>query len=293
MENRLYDSVGQAARQGVNPAGEGYRFLTLPDSIQLAERLRLPRAIVEQAALEQGIIPERYQRSIGTIGTEGQLRLLRSKVGIVGAGGLGGYAVELLARMGVGRLVVIDGDTFTDSNLNRQLLAVEKELNWSKAGAAARRVKEINGAVEVTSLQRRGDAFNLADFLDGCDLALDCLDNLSTRFALEEACGLLNIPLVHGAIAGFMGQLAVIRPGRPLFAHIYGAPAPENSDQGVETTLGNPAFTPAMLAAWQVGEAVKILAGLDGALTDKLLIIDMFSGACSAVTPGDWSPTQE
>ena len=111
-------------------------------------------------ALEQRIIPERYQRNIGTVGIDGQMRLLRSKVGVVGAGGLGGLAIELLARMGIGSLVVIDSDSFTASNLNRQLLSLEGGLGAGKAETAARRVKEINGAVEILPLQQQADASN-------------------------------------------------------------------------------------------------------------------------------------
>jgi molybdopterin/thiamine biosynthesis adenylyltransferase len=285
MHEGLKDAIRQLAQKRVDPAGKEYMCLDLAETIALAERFQCPRRTVELTALEQRIIPERYQRNIGTVGIDGQMRLLRSKVGVVGAGGLGGLAIELLARMGIGSLVVIDGDSFAASNLNRQLLTLEGGLGAGKAETAARRVKEINGAVEILPLQQQADASNLVASLAGCDLALDCLDNLATRFALEEACGRLAIPLVHGAIAGFMGQLAVIEPGRPLFAKIYGAPpaGTGNVGRGVETVLGNPATTPAMLAAWQVNEAVKILAGLESGLKDKLLIIDMLSGECTTV----------
>jgi molybdopterin/thiamine biosynthesis adenylyltransferase len=88
----------------------------------------------------------------------------------------------------------------------------------------------------------------------------------------------LKIPLVHGAIAGFMGQVAVIRPGRPLLAAIYGRQTAQIPDRGVETNFGNPSFTPAVVAAWQAAEAVKLLAGLGASLDDTLLLIDLFSG---------------
>jgi molybdopterin/thiamine biosynthesis adenylyltransferase len=283
MEDGFAEALRQAARSGVSPAGQSYRFLALGDTVALAGRFGLLRRDVEIAALEAGIIPERYQRSIGTVGLPGQIRLLKARVGVVGAGGLGGLAVELLARMGVGSLVVIDGDDFTDSNLNRQLLAAETDLLTGKAGAAARRVAEINGSVTVSAVSSRGDAANLPAFLEGCSLALDCLDNLTSRFDLEEACQRLGIPLVHGAVAGFMGQIAVIRPGRPLFSYIYGPMKAENIDRGAETSLGNPAATPAMIAAWQVGEAVKILIGLDEQPGDRLFIFDMLTAQMVAV----------
>ena len=282
--DRITDILQQAARLGTDPAGEKYRYLLLKDTVILAGELGLTRRELEIAALKAGIVPERYQRNIGTIGMAGQVKLLEAKVGLVGAGGLGGFAVELLARCGVGSLVIIDGDSFTDSNLNRQLYALESELSAKKAVQAARRVGESNGAVEVTAHQCFGDAGNLPSLLQGCDLVLDCLDNLQARFALEQACQQLKIPLVHGAIAGFMGQVAVIRPGKPLLAEIYGRQQNLQSDsRGVETHLGNPPFAPALVAAWQTGEAVKLLAGLGSSPDGVLLFIDIFSGRTTRI----------
>lgn len=279
--NNINEALQQATGLSKDPSGVDYLFLTISDTRELAERFHLSRREVEIAALEEGITLERYQRNMGTVGIEGQIRLLKSRAGVVGAGGLGGLVVELLARMGFGSLVVLDGDSFTESNFNRQLLSTEQNLGQNKAEAAALRAAEINGAVEVKAIPRRGDAVNLVEFLDGCTLALDCLDNLSSRFALEQACGHLQIPLVHAAIAGFTGQLAVIDPARPLFASIYG-PAGE-ADRGAEVFLGNPSATPAVLAAMQVNEAVKIAAGLESILYDKLLIIDLLSGETTQI----------
>lgn len=275
---KIADILLKTSRCGVNPAGESYRCLSLEDTVSLAGRLGLTRRELEIAALEAGVIPDRYQRNLGTIGIAGQIKLLRARAGIVGAGGLGGFAVELLARCGVGRLTVIDSDSFDTTNLNRQLYALEGGLRLNKAAAAAHRVEGINGAVEVTAHRCRGDSGNLPRLLQGSDLVLDCLDNLQTRFSLEEACQKLKIPLVHGAIAGFMGQVAVIRPGRPLLAAIYGRQTAQIPDRGVETNFGNPSFTPAVVAAWQAAEAVKLLAGLGASLDDTLLLIDLFSG---------------
>jgi len=270
-----------------NPAGEEYRSLSLAASKDLAKKNGLSRQQVEIAALENGVVPERYQRSTGTVGIEGQLKLLKATVGVVGAGGLGGFVLELLARMGVGRLLVVDDDVFSDSNLNRQLLAHEKNLDLPKAGAAEKRISEINGAVAVKAYCRRGDSSNLPQLFEGCDLVIDCLDNLSSRYELEEACRKLNVIMIHGAIAGFMGQMAVIRPGKPLLESIYGSRSEKAADQGAEVTLGNPATTPAMLASWQANEALKILAGLEDVLPDNImLMIDLQSGHLHRVEIG-------
>lgn len=281
MDNtdHLTRAIIKVAVKGTDPAGEMYRFITQQDTARLAAEFVSSRRDVELSALRAGIIPERYQRSIGTVGLDGQVKLLEARVGVIGAGGLGGFALELLARMGVGRLVVVDGDTFADSNLNRQLLGLETNPGQPKVKAAVDRIAAVNSAVEVEPHHCLGDASNLPAIFSGCDLVIDCLDNLPSRFDLEAVCGQLGIIMVHGAIAGFLGQVAVIRPDRPLLAAIYGNIAESGVKKGVEVKLGNPAATPAMLASWQVSEAVKILAGLGGVLaSDKLLIIDMQAG---------------
>ena len=273
----------RTSRCDVNSAGESRRYLSPGGTISLSRKLGLNRREVEIAALEAAITPERYRRNIGSVGTGGQVRLLKAKAGVVGAGGLGGFAVELLARCGVGRLTVIDGDSFEPANLNRQLYATESGLFRNKAAAAKERVREINSAVEVIAYPCRGDAGNLPGLLRGCDLVLDCLDNLPSRFALEEACQKLKIPLVHGAVSGFTGQVAVIQPERPLLATIYGRPAVRKPDQRPEAPVGIPAFTPAAVAARQVAEAVKLLTDPAKSLKDTLVLIDLHSGETAPV----------
>ncbi len=269
----------QFSREGTNPGGEKYSYITVDDVGKLSSDTGAGSRAVELAALKAGIIPERYQRSIGTVGIEGQIKLLEARVGVAGSGGLGGIALEMLARMGVGTLVAIDDDTFDDSNLNRQLLSLEENLGRSKVEIAAARLKMVNSAVDLIANYCRGDLTNLPEIFAGCDLVIDCLDNLRSRFDLEKSCVKLNVPLIHGAIAGFLGQIAVIRPDKPLLASIYGSESDRSSDKGVERELGNPATTPTMIASWQVSEAVKYLAGLDGVLpSGKMLIIDMYSG---------------
>ncbi|HNT06004.1 MAG TPA: ThiF family adenylyltransferase, partial [Anaerolineae bacterium] len=122
------------------PDGSGaeLRAISLANVAALARELRLRRRQVELAALQEHILPERYLRSLGTVGWEGQIKLLSSTVGVVGVGGLGGWVIMALARMGVGRLVIIDGDVFADSNLNRQALCRESDLGRPKVDVAAR-----------------------------------------------------------------------------------------------------------------------------------------------------------
>lgn len=242
---------------------------------KLAEETGTVPLEIETWACENGLVPSRYERSIGTLGLAGQARLLRSTAAVVGCGGLGGLIVELLARAGVGTLVLVDGDTFSDHNLNRQLLCDESNLGTSKAAAAAFRVKAVNGAVQTRVVEAFLDETNALRVLSGCDLAVDALDSNRARKTLRNACRELGIPMVHGAIAGFWGQAGVFFPGD---ATPWDAPEGELPDRGVELETGNPPFTPAFVAALESAEAVKILAGVSAPLRHRLLWIDLDRG---------------
>jgi molybdopterin/thiamine biosynthesis adenylyltransferase len=233
---------------------------------------------VELAALEAGVVPWRYVRNVGTVGLEGQAKLLRSTVAVVGLGGLGGYVTEALARMGVGRLVLIDGDVFEEHNFNRQLLSSEAKLDMPKAEAAARRVAEINSAVEATACAVALTRENLPRLLEGADVVVDALDRLPIRLTLQEDVQALGVPLVHGSIAGFLGQVMTIFPGDPGLRGLYGG-ADELPEQGLEAQLGAPAATPMAVAAWEAQEVVKILTGCGEPLRNRLLVMDMGTGS--------------
>lgn len=222
--------------------------------------------------LEKGEVPERYLRNIGTIGIEGQLRLLKAKVAVVGAGGLGGNIIELLARQGIGYLRIIDGDSFAAHNLNRQLLATEGNLGSNKATAAVRRVVEINSDVYGEGISQMLDEENADQWLSGMDIVVDALDNISSRLLLSKTTRKLGIPLVHGAIAGFTGQVTTLLPGDIGLEKIYKVTA--GSDKGIELVLGNPATTPAFAAAIQAQEVVKILTGVGELLHKRLFYFD-------------------
>lgn len=222
--------------------------------------------------LEKGQIPERYQRNIGTIGVAGQLRLLSAKVAVVGAGGLGGNVIELLARQGIGTIRIIDGDCFAVHNLNRQLLATEKNIGMNKAVAAAHRIAEINAEVCAEAIPKMLDRENAEELLAGMDVVVDALDNISSRLLLSKVAGKLAIPFVHGAIAGFTGQVTTLLPGDAGLEKIY--KVKNSSEKGIEAVLGNPAATPALAAAIQSQEVVKILTGVGKVLHKQMLYFD-------------------
>jgi molybdopterin/thiamine biosynthesis adenylyltransferase len=261
------------------------RIIRLQRVRELAAKSGCSIREVELAALEAGVVPWRYVRNLGTIGLEGQARLLRATVAVVGLGGLGGYITEALARMGVGRLILVDGDVFEEHNFNRQLLSDETNLGADKAEAARQRVTEINSAVEVTGHAMGLTRENLPQLLEGVDAVVDALDRLPIRLILQEGVQALGIPMVHGSIAGFLGQVMTIFPDDPGLRSLYGA-AGGLPQQGLEAQLGTPTATPMAVAAWEAQEVMKILTGRGEPLRNRLLIMDMESGTVDSLQLG-------
>jgi len=214
---------------------------------------------------------KRYQRNMKLMTPEEISDLKEKRICVVGCGGLGGYIIEMLSRMGVGKITAIDGDVFDETNLNRQLLSEEALLGFSKAEAAKSRIHKVNSEVEVVAKAVFLREDNAEALVVGHDVVVDALDNISTRRILEKACSTCGIPLVHGAIAGWYGQVTTIMPGSSVFSKLY----PETADKGIETVLGNPAFTPALVASIQVSETLKLLIKKGEPLVGKLLTLNL------------------
>jgi molybdopterin/thiamine biosynthesis adenylyltransferase len=242
--------------------------------VEAAEHFGVTLAQVEEVALERGILPARYQRNRNAMSVSDQLILFRSSVAVIGCGGLGGYVVEELARLGVGKIVVIDPDVFEEHNLNRQLFSTPANLETAKVEAAAKRVTEINPAVTLVPIQAAFSPENGADLLGGCQVAVDALDSIQVRLELADVSTEMNIPLVHGAIAGWFGHVTTQFPGDDTVQAIYRS---WKSGKGVEQSLGNPSFTPAVVASLEVAEVCKLLLGQGTPLRGRQLTIDLFS----------------
>jgi len=280
----LATKMQRMATSVMAPDGKEKRLLSLSAVRQLARECDLSVREVEIQALKARILPARYERSQGTVGWEGQIKLLESTVAIVGCGGLGGWIIEGLARMGVGHLIVIDGDAFGESNLNRQALCTEDNLGQLKTEAARERVAKVNSATEVTIHPVMADEESLREMLAGADVAVDALDTLPTRLVLQKVAQSLGIPVVHGAIGGYVGQVMTVFPDDEGLYALYGrGDVPE---RGIEAQLGNPAATPMMIAAWQIQEVVKILLGTGELLRNRLLFMDAESGLAEILEIG-------
>jgi len=280
----LVKKMQQVATSVVAPDGKEKQILPLSAVRQLAYEGGLSVREVEIQALRAHILPGRYERSQGTVGWEGQVRLLKSTVAIVGCGGLGGWIIEGLARMGVGHLTLIDGDTFGENNLNRQALCTESNLGRLKTEAARERIARVNAATEVTVHPVMADEESMREMLASADVVVDALDTLPTRLVLQKVAQSLGIPVVHGAIGGYIGQVMTVFPGDEGLYALYGrGDVPE---QGIEAQLGNPAATPMMVAAWQIQEVIKILLGTGELLRNRLLFMDAETGVAEILEIG-------
>ncbi|MDD4732685.1 MAG: ThiF family adenylyltransferase [Desulfovibrio sp.] len=265
------------ARETDSPRG-GSLWLLAPEQIdQLAEDLQYDRLDVEQAALRQGVIPERYARSLNALTQQDQLALLESHVAMVGLGGLGGHLLELLARSGVGTLYAADGDSFEPSNLNRQLLATAQSLHQTKAKAAQARCHSINPSVRLHVRDQYLDSDGMLDLLQGAELAVDALGELAPRRKLAQACHTLNIPLVAGALAGWSGYVTLVRPDGIHPVEFMGG------DDSAEKKLGCPGPTVSLVASLMAAEAINTLLGRP-ALDGRMLVVDLRDMSFETVT---------
>ncbi len=273
IDEKLLEAIRSRAVDVALPSGSTQKTLDLGATRAIAEGHGVSLREVETAALASGIVPRRYLRNLGALGKEGQIALLRSAVAIIGIGGLGGTIALNLARVGVGRLCLVDGDVFSEDNLNRQEFCSEDAIGRPKVQVAAERIRAINSAVEVTTIYRNVGTDDLVELLAGCDAAVDALDNIPSRFALSDAATRLRIPLVHGSVAGFVGQVSSIAPGDAGFTAIFGD-RESLPEKGVEVTLGNLPGVVGAIANIQTVEVIKLLIGKGELLSNRLLFID-------------------
>jgi len=238
----------------------------------LSAQTGIPAPGLEVLAVNRGIIPFRYLRNLGSISAAEQQNLFHAKVAVIGCGGLGGYVLEQLARLGVGAIIGWDYDIFEEHNLNRQMLSTVDRIGQKKAEAAAARVEAVNPAVTFQGIEEKFDCENGKRYLTGCQVVVDALDNIPVRLELAGTCREMQIPLVHGAVEGWYGQLATQFPGDKVIEQIYAHGETGNPEKKYISTL---AFTPALVASLQVAEVIKILLERGELLRNKIMLINL------------------
>jgi molybdopterin/thiamine biosynthesis adenylyltransferase len=274
LKNDIIDKIKELSIRKEFPDGTLYTSISIEHIIELSDSFQLSRRHIEITALDENIIPEHYVRNMKTFSPKDQSILLSSRVSIVGLGGLGGAVTEILARIGIGKLRLIEADTFEESNLNRQFLSTYRLLDTSKTKAAVKRVRDINPSITIERHDELLDHNNAARLVEKSDVIVDCLDNIQTRFFLESAAKTVEAPLVSAAVAGTYGHVISIFPDDMGLKLIYG-----DSDilpqKGVEASLGCLPHAVTLLAALEASEVVKISLKKGSVLRNKLGIIDL------------------
>jgi molybdopterin/thiamine biosynthesis adenylyltransferase/rhodanese-related sulfurtransferase len=228
----------------------------------------------------------RYSRHllIPEVGEQGQLKLLDSKILLIGAGGLGSPASLYLAAAGVGRIGIVDADVVDESNLQRQIVHSTERLGEAKVESAKRTIEALNPDVEVVAYKERLTSENVERILaDGWDVIVDGADNFPTRYLVNDASVWHGIPVVHGSIYRFEGQVTVFQPhAGPCYRCLFPTPpppelAPSCAEGGVLGVL------PGVIGSLQANEAHKLALGIGEPLVGRLLLFDALSAELNEV----------
>lgn len=257
-------------------AGLGYRRLaSVAGGLQAWQAAGLPLQ-----GDHDGDFLERYSRHLRLpqVGLQGQERLGRARVLLVGAGGLGSPAAFYLAAAGIGCLRLVDDDAVERSNLQRQILHTDARIGVAKVASAAHSLAALNPRVGIEAVRTRLGAGNVEELLADVDVVVDGADNFPTRYLLSDACVQLRTPLVYGAVHRFEGQVSVFDAGRqrgvaPCYRCLFPQPptaadAPNCAEAGVLGVL------PGIIGLLQANEAIKLLLGIGTPLVGRLLQFD-------------------
>jgi molybdopterin-synthase adenylyltransferase len=213
---------------------------------------------------------DRYGRQIMMpgFGEAGQEKLKAAKVFIAGAGGLGSPISIYLANAGIGTIRIVDQDTIELSNLNRQILHWPKDIGRAKVDSAREKLSAMNPDLKLEAIRETMDESNLTQLTEGFDIIVDAMDNIKTRYLLNQAAFRHNIPFVHGAIYGLEGRVMTVIPGKSAcIGCIY---------KGIPPKVRFPVLgvTPAVIGCIQATEVIKYLTGIGDLLLDRMLIYD-------------------
>ncbi|MFG6443267.1 HesA/MoeB/ThiF family protein [Roseateles sp. LKC17W] len=219
----------------------------------------------------------RYSRHLllDEMGIEGQQRLLDAHALVIGAGGLGSPVALYLASAGVGRLTLVDHDTVSLTNLQRQIAHDMTSLGRLKVESAAARMAALNPGVQVHALAQKADEALLDELTPQADVVIDCTDNFATRHRVNAACVRHGKPLVSGAAIGFDGQISVYdsrSAAHPCYACLF--PPESGFEDAACSTMGVFAPLVGIVGSLQAAEALKVLAGIGEPLAGRLLMLD-------------------
>ena len=247
------------------------------------KRNGFPTELPRTLATEQR---QRYSRHllIPEVGEEGQLRLLESRILLIGAGGLGSPAALYLAAAGIGTIGIVDDDTVDATNLQRQIVHSTERLGEPKAESAKRTIEALNPDVDVKIFRERLTSANVDRILgEGWDVIVDGADNFPTRYLVNDASVWHGLPVVHGSIFRFEGQVTVLKPGEgPCYRCLFPQPpppelAPSCAEGGVLGVL------PGIIGSIQASEALKLALGIGEPLVGRLLLIDALATSFTEV----------
>ena len=219
---------------------------------------------------------ERYSRQVmlEEIGYEGQLKLKKAKVCVVGIGGLGNPIATRLVAMGIGKIRIVDRDVIELSNLHRQTMFDESDIGQVKVEAAAKKLKKMNPDVEIEALPVSVNDYTAFDIVEGCDIVIDALDSVNARYSLNRACIQKNIPFVTGAAVGVSGQAFTILPKESACYHCLFPALDEDSMPTCSIEGVHPSIL-SIIGGIEVAEAVKIITDKKPNLANKILHVDL------------------
>lgn len=228
---------------------------------------------------------EMLDRQKGIINENEQLNLLKSQITVIGCGGIGGATTEMLARMGVGKLRIVDKDVFDISNINRQLMSSQNSVGIPKTDITKERLESINPSLKVEAFNKELNDKNVFKILEGSQIVIDALDNLLTRIIVSRCSEKLEIPFIHGAIHGTMGQVTVFNRSTPSYEELFKLPSQgkeltneiiskiSNLSKEVPPVIGP---VPNIVGCIQAFEAVKLITGKGSPImAPRVLMFDL------------------
>jgi adenylyltransferase/sulfurtransferase len=220
---------------------------------------------------------DRYSRHIilDDVGPEGQAQLLEASVLVVGAGGLGSPILQYLAAAGVGELHIVDDDVVERSNLQRQTVHADADVGRPKVDSAAEFVAELNPDVTVETYEQRASPENIEGLVEGHDVVVDATDNFASRYLINDACALAGVPVSHGAVYRFEGQVTTFEQGEdsPCYRCLFPEAPPDGAAPDC-ATAGVLGVLPGTIGCFQATETIKLILGHGESLDGRLLCYD-------------------